>query len=676
MSIETENCLMESSPVIIGETQYPFGKFFDEEQSHPSSEMNIQAESLPASETKEEFAKTDRVGRKMYFGLYVPEDWDISTFRGVKEIKMKDIKVIDEQTGELRTITIDVGERICSSRIMPIGRFISVDDDGENIIMIRFIDKSTDKTIYAPQSAIQTKAAFIQHLLPKNVRVEESNLKSFFKYMNACIDANESEAGSEFITGYVYNVNGWKDDKYTKFVSGNRLFCEKMVNGKPTFQENKCVFIDSENNDSVRKLATVGNLTDWVKSVSPVIKYPRLRFVCYKEFDIMLVELLGSKPCTIGFQSKTSVGKTLTEMITASQIGDPDERKGLIITGDISIAALHANLRSYRHHTVHIDETTNMKDDVLKVIAYIATNGQEPERSTKTGKLRGQKLLCSNVMVTSENDIISDRASDGAEVRSIISDKSTIDVLDQSIIRKIESGIKSNYGHILPRFLNKISEHRNELCGWYEAAITRLQNTTHEIQQKRQASYYAAAEVAGKLLEEVYQDIGIDPVNPQNIVDQMWDECVLNNLNKPLHIKALESVYSFYISHSHKHFVKGETKPTMDMGEIYGWDFPNYIDFNQETLKRALKESDFDKPNAIIKQWKENGIIETNLTANVKTANHYESAKSETTTQMGVYRILKSEIYECTSLKDPKSLSAADRTDAELAAKKIIESWE
>src|SRR5665647_853105 len=542
-----------------------------------------------------------------------------------------------------------VTHKLCDSKLMMTG-YLKNFDAGTDLIELQFTAPDTSsrtaewRTIWVSLEAITTKEGFRREIIPKGLAVVPKKLDYVIDYLGACKTANfgNTDVDCAFKDGSVFESNGWKDSDYTKFISGERYF---RLDGK-TVTESKCIFTDTENTEAGRKLATVGNRDYWVKSVSPLIKYPRIRFACFKTFDIMIAKMLGVDPCTIGFTKKSSTGKTLTEMLASSHIGDPNKRTGLIITGDISITALHASMRAYCDHTLFVDETTNMKEEVKKVIGYIATNGQEPERGRKDGKLRGQKPLNSNVIVNSEDIIISDRAMDGADNRAIIIEEAPMPELEQKLIRDVRKGILNNYGHILKLFLEKLAIHRDELPNWFEEAVTRLQATTENIGKKRQAEYYALAEVSGKLLEEVYSEIGIEAVNPTDIINAMWIECVLNRNAKPLAVKALESVYNYYTSHP-RNFVSGDTLPTDTTITIDGWDFEEYTDWNQNSVEKVLKEGQFDKIKPIKEGWRDSKITYTNNSDTyVKSTSHWKRAGDPKRTSMAVIRMKKGKVYE------------------------------
>jgi uncharacterized protein (DUF927 family) len=332
-------------------------------------------------------------------------------------------------------------------------------------------------------------------------------------------------------------------------------------------------------------------------------------------------------------------------MICSSQIGNPNEADGLIINGDTSIPSLIADFRTYNDHPMFVDESTNMPDKVRKLIGYIATNGQEPARAKQDGKKRDLVSLNSNLIIASENPILSEFSPDGADSRTTIITNPPLPELDQAIIRKAKAGMCENHGHILPLFLNKMLQHEDKLKDWYEAAITRLQATTTDKRIKRKADYFACAEVAGILLEEIYQEIGLEPMNPADVVNQIWQETTLSRQTDTLAVRALTYIHSFYLENS-RNFVSGNQLPTERMDKIYGWDCEKYIDFNTEVLKSALIKAGYDKPVAILRQWRDLGIIQTDKPDKmVKTDSHYVKV-GQSKKSMSLYRVMKDKIDE------------------------------
>lgn len=537
-------------------------------------------------------------------------------------------------------------EQITNCLLVTTGYYTSVDSNAD-MVELKFMapDVGTGawRTIECNLS-FRTKEGFKKDLIPAGISTEPRKIEAVIEYLNKCIvenlNAREEGHPTEFKQGSVYERNGIKDN-YLNYVSGNRIF----VRNGGVYDQQSCIYIDVENTKSNKKLVITRDINKWIESVRPVIIYPRIRYACYKTFDIILTKKLNSKPSTLGFECKSGSGKSLTLMIASSQIGNPHEAQGLIISGDTSIPSLIADFRSYIDHPMFVDESTNMSDKVRKVIGYFATNGQEPPRAKQDGKKRDLVPLNSNLIIASENPILSEYAPDGADARTTIITNPPLPVLEDSVIRRAKAGICENYGHILPLFLNKMLQHEDKLKEWYEEAITRLQTTTKEVRMKRKADYFAGAEVAGRLLEEVYQEIGLETLNPADVVNQIWQETTLSRQNDTLAIRALKYIHSFYLENS-RNFVIGNQLPTERTDKIFGWDFDEYIDFNTEVLKNALIKAGYDKPVAILRQWRDLEIIQTDKPDKmVKTDSHYTKV-GQGKKSMTVYRVMKDKIDE------------------------------
>lgn len=588
-------------------------------------------------------------GKMQFFDCYLPEGYFISQ-KGVW-------KIIQKHDRDQRII--NVPELICTTRAMVTGYYTCEDDS--DVVEISYMTDNKEEVMRVPLNATLGTREWKELVRKNNIGrldITDNELTKMIDFFKAVKQVNqgvhEGEEGTMFKRGEVYTVCGWKDKAYTKFVSGSRLFTEKKISSKPVFQQSECIFLDAENNTHLdKKLVSKGTLEGWVRSVENIIKYPRVRFACYKQMDIILAEMLGAIPCTLAIVFPTSNGKTVTLICIASMIGDPnDNGEGLLLPGDISKPALNAHLRVCRDHTLLVDDLSNMKEDMKKNISYIPANRQESLRSKTDGKLRDHKPFMSNLIATSEHPIISDRASDGADSRLIDEQKPPIPQIEDKTIREAKIGMKKNYGHILGLFLNKISEHRDELPIWYEEAITRIQTGISSTKIKRQADYYALAEVAGRLLEEIFDEIGLESMDPAKVVDQMWQECVIDRNYKSQYVKFVESIWDFYIQNSSKHFVKGDTVPTEGMTDIYGWDCSEYVDFVPKKLRAELKNDEFDKTNSLFNECMHYGLIESNGDSIVKSTWHFKEIGGKKSS-MTVIRLVKNKVYEHTSIEDP-----------------------
>jgi uncharacterized protein (DUF927 family) len=605
MDLEMDNYPMVNSPVIIGENQYTRGKSLDGEESYPLREENKQAEEQPIGETEDEHAQIDRVGRKMYFGCYIPEGYNLNMFTGTW--------VDDDEEP-------DKNEQICSIRIMVTGRFRSVDDDGEDIVRIKIIDKSIDKTILVPISAITDTNGFRTHLIPKSVRVIESKRKLLFQYLNACIDANENEAGSAFVTGLVYHTHGWKDDNCTTFVAGNRLFRDNY--GK--LKEEVCNFGDEGTADIFNRK---GSLTAWVAGVKHILKYTNPRFVMYAAFTAPLLKWLGVSPFAVDLyggisgseNSESSSGKTTTCIIAMSGFGNvkQDPRTTCLFnTCDNTTKFVTNILARYPDLPCLFDEATNLPKKERDELAYSISNPVGRGRATTNGGTQKQQQKRNVALVTGEHSFIPESGNTGAKVR-VQSIKGGIGVpnLSDEVI-SATNACMNNSGYILELFLDEFFKNRASVSKWHEEAWKRLAKTTDNDLTKRKASYFAATETAGMLLEKVFGIIGIEPKDPRGIIYKVWKDNILNSEIKPRWLVALSEVWDWYNLHKDTNFDIGKTAR-----DTFGWSaFEKetkrpLLNINKQPLTEFLQDErkgrSYD-PKSTFESWRVAGITNVN----------------------------------------------------------------
>ena len=564
-----------------------------------------QSKNSTIESAKDECAETDRVGRKMYFDCYIPEGYKLYMYHG---------------TWEEHNEEEDKSVQICSVRIMVTGRLRSLDDDGEDIVRIRFIDKSMDKTVLVPLSAITDRTSFRQHLVPKSVRVTETNLKFLFKYLNACIDANENEAGSAFVTGFVYHTNGWKDDNCTTFVAGNRLFLDNYGKCK----EEVCKFADEGIADIFNRK---GSLEAWVAGVKPIIKYVNPRFVMYAAFSAPLLKWLGVSSFTIDLyggipgstNSESSSGKTTSCIIAMSAFGNvrQDPRTTCLFnTCDNTTKFVTNNLAKYPDLPCLFDEAINLPKKEREELAYGVSNPVGRGRATAFGGTQKQQQKRNVALVTGEHSFVPESGNTGAKVRvqSIIGGIG-VPNLSNEVISATNACMK-NSGYILELFFAEFFKNRASVQQWHEAAWNRLVKTTDNDLTKRKAAYFAAIETAGMLLEKVFWTISIEPKDPKVVINTVWRDNVLASEIKPRWIVALDEVWGWYNRHKDTNFNVGKYPK-----DAFGWSATEkgtrkpLLNINKQPLSEFLEDErkgrSYD-PKSTFKSWRVVGITNVN----------------------------------------------------------------
>jgi len=353
----------------------------------------------------------------------------------------------------------------------------------------------------------------------------------------------------------------------------------------------------------------------------------------------------------------TSQGKTTALQVVASLFGNPDEfGSGLLYNGDISISAANAILHMYHDLPVLIDETTNANERFRKTFAYLIGNAQAPMRSKQDSSLRDRDNHMSNAYIAAEESMVPEGLNDGGNNRAIPFYERFIPADNGAIVEAAKLGMQFNYGHIIELFIGKIFENRAGIRPYFEKAKARLVGKAKEDRIKRQAATFAAAELAGILLEQVFHDIGMKahPMTPEAITDAMWKECTVDNIEKPMAEKALHTFHQWYMSNFNMHgLLHDETTETYEKSNcsygirnlhksnIFIWDDGTWIDILKSELDKEFTAKQYTNLNGIYKPWKDTyKILETNHGYQFQ-AYHCKSVDSTVVERVMVVRILR-----------------------------------
>lgn len=568
------------------------------------------------------YITADLAGNQMYFDCFVPEGYVISQ-RGIWKIGEK----IDRITKDLVPTT----DLICSTRLMPTGKYVNA-DTGADVVELTFIARDKVEKLLVPFVAILGSKEWKDHIRKNNygrLDVLDTELKETMIFLKKAIRYNEERVNptdpqnsiTKFKSGDAFERTGWSGEVFSKFVIGTSSY--KQVSGR--IKSEPAVFIDTKDINVDKRLKPKGTPKGWFDAVRTLLnkQHPKLRFAMYYAAGSLLLAPLKSANSAFGIIADTSEGKTFTLQVVASMFGNPSEKgDGLILNGNVSITALNAILTSLTDIPVFIDEITMMNEETKKALTYAIGNGQEALRGRQDGNLRSSRMIRTNAIITGEVDIVSEFAHNGAQVRAFACRERPIPVIEQSTIKNAKVGVLENYGHIMRILIARYFEHQKEVDDWYTLAFNRLENSTNDTLAKRKADYFATAEVGGIVLESIFKDNGITSMNYRDVINDAWEEFVLEDPDTPLEIKALEKVYRWALSHP-RNFLEGDKQPLENHADdLFGWwVYPKYmtsgsnyefLDLNKQELEKFLRQHGYDKPLYILQYWRNHDITVCN----------------------------------------------------------------
>lgn len=440
----------------------------------------------------------------------------------------------------------------------------------------------------------------VMKLADRGINLIEKNASAMNEYLSACLKTNSMELPRKFVT----EKNGWKCDN-TIFACGKRGF----LNGK-------AIEIIPLRKEAYNGLKVHGTIEAWVEAVKPVIHLPLIRLKMYAVFTAPLLRILNVQSFILDHNGESSIGKTFSNDLAMSMLGDSDV---LRFNGDTTKTAAEILAEMYTDLPLYLDETgTQQTEDVLKAIVYMLSNEQGRMRGHKDGGLRETGKWKTVALTTGEKPLTSHKSFSGQQVRVIeVNGGLTQDVIED--VKVAADARKENYGHFVEPFFAKLDQYQNQLENMYRMSRERY-ITTDNVKTNRMAGSFAAMLVAGMFVEDIFSDIGIETVDPREIIDHFFEKCVLEKPIVNYSVRALQTVMD-WVQSKNVCFWNDDEPSEYRTNEFYGWIDNEYIDVIPSELRKLMERSGFDTVRTR-EDWSNLGIVRTNSGRNDYNARH------------------------------------------------------
>jgi hypothetical protein len=411
------------------------------------------------------------------------------------------------------------------------------------------------------------------------------------KYLSSVIinDNHKPEVERKIKRYLPTDHNGWHDGS---FVVGNQTY----PTSGPQYVNSLCE--DPENISC--HLRKAGTLERWVEGVKGVLSEPVIRFDLYSSMSAPLLRPLGLDSGTKNRSGPTSTGKTTGIDLAASTMGNPDRIKW---TGNTTSNAIERYLEEMNDLGTFLDELTfqTQKDrnSFINDLKYqISMNKGKHRMNGKTMKNHRPREWRTILSTTMESAFFRDEDNDGGQARVINvtrvarNMKKEIETFEDIVMPK-EGVTEGNYGHFIGLYMEKVIPlaKSGELSRMYQKHLLLYRSNDSKIDRIGK-NMLAVKSLAGEIVEKVFNDIGIDNMNPIEIVKEIGTEYI-SSLPQPQHIRALEALVSRLDIENHQ----GR--------EIFKVSGKEAV-ISPEFVRRVF-EGRFDY-NSILKAWKENGL--------------------------------------------------------------------
>lgn len=387
--------------------------------------------------------------------------------------------------------------------------------------------------------------------------------------------------------------NGWKYDNEV-FVAGERLYDKDGIHH--AVQINK---------QETSGLSSKGSLEEWIKGVESVICYPDVRFKCYSALSSTLLRVFAADSFFLDHSAGTSVGKSFGTKVAFSMIGSP---KSLKLSGDSTETYLEERAAMFNDLPLFLDETSNVDGEALRKIIYKISNERGKGRAKKDGGIRKLNEWKTVVLSTGEKSIVDHDGFSGQEVR-VIQIHNELPYIPEKV-QETTKVIEENYGHIIELFMQQVFASKKELNSKYEQyrkVFTGGESRTIN----RLGTTFSVIAVAGELLENVFQEIGLATVDSTELIQQFYNDTVISQPIEPYAIKALRALSDWIESNKSSFVIDNDLQPFRGYRKL-GWICDSeFVDIIPTEMKSAIKGFGFDSPT-VIDDWVKLGVMNVN----------------------------------------------------------------
>ena len=467
-------------------------------------------------------------------------------------------------------------------------------DTGEILYKICITDvKKREKIFWKPGEDLLTRTGALS-LIKDGMVFKEPNVLDIENLFDIYIQ-NSALNLPEEITA---SRSGWKKNN-SIFVVGDTGYTKEGI--MPIKQ------LDSNIADLYIKK---GTLEGWVNGAEILLKYDAVRLKFYAACAPLILGILGTQSFILEQQASSGMLKTLSHEACASMFGIPSGNASLMLNARSTSKGIEAFVGFNTDLPTFIDETSNNIEEIRKLV-YMIANGIGRGTSNKKHGYEMPKTWRTVALTTGENPILPSNAKTGELVRVIPLREGVTEHLSDETIRKIEEGIRGNYGHVKDLLIKEIFDNKDKIKDIYSNYLSCFEtpenNNGTANTDSRAKRFYATIATAGFLLESVFADIGITQKDPFDVVNKYYVENLIKSTEFiPDHIRALNAFYSWFTTNRILFEENNDHTTHKVCGAVDEREGVIYI--LPEELEKVIKEYNYNYKACEIR-WKAEGIL-------------------------------------------------------------------
>lgn len=488
--------------------------------------------------------------------------------------------------------------------------------DNTTLLKICFEDEINGQvSCEIPQvEAFQKKG--VLELVNKGALFEESTAKNICTYLKSLLVENIHNIK----TTHAFPQLGWYDGK---FVYGHDII-EQNVTNHITCKPITLIGGD----DNVKAALDVHQSTKgkkWIDAVTPLLNYPRAKFICYVSTAAPLLKKLNAKSFVVHQWGETSSGKSTLNNLAISIWGDFYK---LVNSGNVTVNYAEEFSQFCKDFPVVFDETQiSKKDDIVNII-YMLANETGKGRAKAAGGTRQTRKWKVVGLTSGESSVTSNNTFAGADVR-VIQLFGGLDASDEHAVKTFEHNVINCSGAIGPHIIKEIIQNLDEWIKVYQKLRIKFNQLSKEISLGddiknvggRLSDTFAAICTAGYLFEHLLHEIDdtYTPADPGVVCVDIFKDMLMMMSDKGYGQKAWDAFVS-WIYEKQKYFYADDMEISQKTYDYYGDINANYIDILPTVFKNNFCEKEGFEKDRVLKDWNNFGWIVAGKGRNTTTA--------------------------------------------------------
>lgn len=346
-----------------------------------------------------------------------------------------------------------------------------------------------------------------------------------------------------------------------------------------------------------------------------ILTYTPSKFILLASLSAVTIsylsEVMDTTVILVHLVGNSTTGKSTICKFAISLFGYPGIKdNGLFFTYNATDNAIMKRMEGGYGVPFSIDELS-MSDSRKNNMAYKLFNGRNKDRLNKDSSQKESDGWLGSIFTNGEKSLIKSSSKNvGIQLR-VIEVANIQWTKSAEHAEKINGVIMNNYGHIGPMFAEFImSKDKEELKNKYDKSVEYLMRVFNKKSlednfTKRRVVNYAMIHLTGKLFSEMFE-IEIDLKDIVKMFIEIEKESIKNR-------NFEDSAFEYVKSYVNKHTNKFETDSNKVRGEVWGYinNKKDYIEVEINPLKfeEMLKEGGYEDKDVVLKEFKENGIL-------------------------------------------------------------------